>query len=204
MRYIYLIILTVICIFSIGMASASSQYGSIDVYYNDKLLPGKEVAKPLLKIEEPFKIRVDFTVYQKSYISVKLSELEENDFTIINGPTIKMEEYYGKIIEKNSTETFEWTVKPTEKWAGGSIPIDFVYQVDELGATGKTLVNGGFTVAYCTISNERYEGETPSSKEQQPVSEKDPSPTSTAVSTPAFTIVSAISLFALAFALFRR
>ena len=68
--------LGVMFIFLVGIASASSPYGSMDVYYNDKLLPGKEIAKPLLKIGEPFKIRLDFTVYQKSYVSVKLSELE--------------------------------------------------------------------------------------------------------------------------------
>ena len=112
-----------------------------------------------------------------------------------------MEEYYGKIIEENSTEIFEWTVKPTEKWAGGSIPIDFVYQVDELGTGGKTLVNSEFTVAYCTISNEHYEGEAPIS-EEQPVPKTEPS--STSASTPAFTFVGAISVIAFVFALFRR
>jgi MAST domain-containing protein len=196
-------------IFLMGIVSASSPYGSIDVYYNDKLLPGKEIAKPLLKIGESFKIRLDFKVYQKSYVSVKLSELEENDFIIIDGPTSKMEEYYGKIIEENSTEIFEWTVKPTEKWIGGSIPIDFVYQIDELGSGGKTLVNSGFTVAYCTISNEHYEGEALTSSEQ-PVTETEPSSTPasastpTSASTPAFTLAGAVSVFALVFALFRR
>lgn len=187
--------------FLIGTVSASSQYGSIDVYYNDKHLPGKEIAKPVMKIEEPFKVRFDFTVHQKCYVSVKLSELGRNDFVIIDGPTTKMEEYYGKIMEENSTEVFEWTVKPTENWAGGSIPIDFVYQVDELGAGGKTLVKGEFTVAYCTISNEHYKDETPTSSEQ-PVSETEPSPTS--ASTPAFTIASSILVLALVFALSRR
>jgi MAST domain-containing protein len=185
----------------IGTASASSQYGSIDVYYNDKILPGKEIAKPVLKIGEPFKVRFDFTVNQKCYVSVKLSELGKDNFVVIDGPTSKMEEYYGKIMEENSTEVFEWTVKPTENWADGSMPIDFVYQVDELGAGGKTLVQGEFTVAYCTISNEYYEGETPTS-EEQPVPETESSPTS--ASTPAFTLASAISVLALVFALFRR
>ena len=185
----------------VGIASASSPYGSMDVYYNDKLLPGKEIAKPLLKIGEPFKIKIDLTVYQKCYVSVKLSELDKNDFIIIDGPTLKMEEYFGKIIEENSTEIFEWTVKPTDKWAGGSIPIDFVYQIDELGAGGKTLVNSEFTVAYCTISNEHYEGEVPT-PEEQPVSKTEPSPMS--ASAPAFTLVGSISVLALVFALLRR
>jgi MAST domain-containing protein len=201
MKNTSLVTLGIMFLFLIGTASASSQYGSIDVYYNDKILPGKEIAKPVLKIGEPFKVRFDFTVNQKCYVSVKLSELGKDNFVIIDGPTSRMEEYYGKIMEENSTEVFEWTVKPTENWAGGSIPIDFVYQVDELGAGGKTLVNGEFTAAYCTISNEYYEGEIPIS-EEQPVSETEPS--STSASAPAFSLVSAISVIALAFALFRR
>ncbi|MDD3246593.1 MAG: sarcinarray family MAST domain-containing protein [Methanosarcina sp.] len=196
-----ILVIGTIFILLTNIASASSPYGSIDVYYNDKILPGKEIAKPVLKIGEPFKVRFDFTVHQKCYVSVKLSELGKNNFVIIDGPTSKIEEYYGKIMEENSTEVFEWTVKPTENWAGGSIPIDFVYQVDELGAGGKTLVNGEFTVVYCTISKEYYEGKIPTS-ENHPVSETEPS--STSASTPAFTLLSAISVLALAFALFRR
>ncbi len=38
------------------IASAESPYGKIDVYYNDKLLSGKEAAKPILKIGEPFNV----------------------------------------------------------------------------------------------------------------------------------------------------
>jgi MAST domain-containing protein len=187
----------------VGIASAGNQYGSMDVYYNNKLLPGKEIAKPILKIGEPFKIKIDFTAFQKCYISVKLSELDKDDFIITEGPTLKMEKYFGKIIEKNSTETFEWTIKPTEKWAGGSMPIDFVYQIDELGAGGKTIVNSEFTVAYCTISNEHYKGEVPTPKDQK-VSETEPAPTSKPASMPGFSLVTAIAALALVFLRFSR
>jgi MAST domain-containing protein len=93
-------------------------------------------------------------------------------------------------------------VKPTERWKGGSLPLDIYYTILAHGDS-EPLINGGFTVAYCTITNEYYEGEAPNS-EEKPVSEKEPSPASTSVSTPAFTLASAISVFALAFALFRR
>ncbi len=79
--------------------------------------------------------------------------------------------------------------------------IDFVYQIDELGAGGKTLINSEFTIAYCTISTEYYKAEAPNSQEQ-PVSKTEPSATST--SAPAFTFIGAISVFALVFFLFRR
>ena len=204
MKNISLITLGAISVLLVEIASASSPYGSIDVYYNDKILPGDEIAKPLLKIGEPFKVRTDFAVYQRCYVSVKLSELGDNNFVIVNGPTSRIEEYYGKIIEENSTEVFEWTLKPTENWVGGSIPIDFVYQVDELGAGGKTLQKGGFTIAYCTISNEYYQGETPTFKQSesknQPTSKKpasENSPSSAAV--PAFNLVTAISALVLVF-----
>jgi len=179
-----------------NIASASSPYGSIDVYYNDKLLPGKEIAKPVLKIEEPFTVRFDFTVYQRCYVSAMISEIGQGNFIIVEGPTNKTNEYCGKIFEENSTEVFEWIVKPTKNWAGGNLPIDFYYQVDELGAGGKTLANGGFTVAYCTISNEYYEGKIPTS-ENHPVSETEPF--SKSASTPAFSLVTAISALVLVF-----
>lgn len=180
--------------------SAGSPYGKMDVYYNGDILPGKEIAKPVLKIGEPFTVGINLTVYQKSEVSVELSEIGEGYFKIVNGPTSKMNVYRADIMEENSTILYEWTVIPTEKWAGGSIPIDIVYQINDF-ETGKILINSGFTAAYCTISNEYYEGETPTS-EEQPVPETESSPTS--ASTPAFTLASAISVLALVFALFRR
>jgi MAST domain-containing protein len=180
--------------------SASSPYGKMDVYYNGDILPGKEIAKPVLKIGEPFTVGINLTVYQKSEVSVELSEIGEGYFKIVNGPTSKMNVYRADIMEENSTILYEWTVISTEKWAGGSIPIDIVYQINDF-KTGKILINSGFTLAYPYISNEYYEGEIPTS-EDQPVSETEPS--STSASTPAFTLLGAISVLALAFALFRR
>jgi len=57
-----------------------------------------------------------------------------------------------------------------------------LYQINNF-KTGDILINSGFTVAYCTISNEHYEGETPTSKEQ-PVSGSQPTPKSA----PAFSL----------------
>lgn len=180
--------------------SADSPYGKMDVYYNGEILPGKEIAKPVLKIGEPFTVGINLTVYQKSEVSVELSEIGEGYFKIINGPTSKMNVYRADVMEENSTVLYEWTVAPTEKWAGGSMPIDIVYQINDF-KTGKILVNSGFTIAYPSISTEYYEGETPTPEEPQ-ASETESSPTS--ASTPAFKFVGAISILALAFVLFRR
>jgi MAST domain-containing protein len=183
---------------------AESPYGSIDVYYNDKLLPGKETAKPTLKIEEPFKVKINLTVYQKSDVYVSLSCMEKNSFKIIKGPTSRIEEYSKPdILEANSSKEYEWTVEPTEKWRGGSLPLDIYYTILAHGES-EPLVNSGFTVAYCTISNEHYEGETPTS--EQPESENQPTPvqpasenSSSPASAPAFGLVTTIMALMLVF-----
>ncbi|KKG49533.1 sarcinarray family MAST domain-containing protein [Methanosarcina mazei] len=183
-----------------NISSASSPYGEMQIYYNDRLLPGSEIAKPNLKIGEPFNVSINLTVFQKSEVSVMLSEIGDGDFVILNGFTKNMNKYGSKVMEKDSSEIFEWTVIPSENWAGGSIPVNFVYQINDF-ETGKILTNSGFTIAYPYISNEHYEGKIPTS-EEQPVSETESLPTS--ASTPAFTLASAISVIALVFALFRR
>ena len=202
-RWIFSLLMVFLLIPSI--THVGSSYGSMDIYYNDKLLPGNEIAKPTLKVEEPFRVKINLTVYQKSDVYVSLSCMEKNSFEIINGPTLRIEEYSkGDILEANSSKEYEWTVKPTKRWTGGSLPLDIYYTILAHGDT-KPLVNGGFSVAYCTISNEHYKGETPTSKEQ-PVSKTEASSTSahTAASTPAFTFAGAISVFALVFVLLRR
>lgn len=183
----------------IGIASASSQYGSIDVYYNDKILPGKEIAKPILKIGEPFKVRIEMTLNQTSNVFVQVCSLGGNFFEVIEGPSEFGKTDYMKSLDPGK-HVFEWTLTPTDEWTGGSIPLNFWYQINLIGED-EPAVKGEFTVAYCTISNEYYEGETPIS-EEQPVSETESSPTT--ASAPAFTFICALSVFALFFALFRR
>jgi MAST domain-containing protein len=190
------------------VAIASSPYGKMDVYYNDKLLPGKEVAKPVLKIGEPFNVGINLTVYQKCYFSVMLSEIGNNDFEIITGSTSKMKDYETEILDENFTKMYEWTVRPTGNWAGGSIPINLVYQINDF-ETGESLVEGKFTIAYCTISNEHYQGETPTSEQpksenqstsKKPASENSSSP----ASAPAFSLITAILALVLVFLRFSR
>lgn len=139
------------------VVSAESQYAKIDVYYNNKLYPDAEIPKPFLKIGEPFIVRFDVTSYQRCYLSVQLCTIDENDFVIIKGPTLKLGEGIRGVIEKNETKTYEWTVAPTENWAGGSVPINFYYQFTDLD-TVETITKGEFTAAYITVSEEYYDG----------------------------------------------
>ncbi|AKB51554.1 hypothetical protein MSBRW_2301 [Methanosarcina barkeri str. Wiesmoor] len=199
-----LILIGAFCIVLLtGNVAADSPYGKMDVYYNNKLLPGTEVAKPVLKIGEPFTVGINLTVSQKSEVSVELSEIGEGYFEIINGSTSKTNVYRADVMEENSSILYQWTIKPTEKWAGGSMPIDIVYQINDFN-TGDILVNSGFTVAYCTISNEHYQGETPTSEqpasENQPISGQPASENSSLpASAPAFSLVTAISALVLVF-----
>jgi MAST domain-containing protein len=187
---------------TINLSTASNPYGEIytyDVYYNDKLLPGTQVVKPILKIGESFDVKVNMTVYQEYKVSGKLTELGEGYFEVINGPS-KMDQYSSIILKPNESHVFEWTVEPTDKWAGGSLPINFHYSIVEKG-NPEPVVNSEFTVAYCTITSEHYRGETPTS-EEKPVSNNEPSPMS--ASTPAFSLAGAVLILALVFALLRR
>lgn len=180
-------------------AAALSEYGKIEVYFNDQILPGETVATPTLRIGEPFNIKVNVTVYQECKVSGQISEIGSGDFEVVEGPS-KMNRYSSVNLKPNESHVFEWIIKPTEEWAGGSVPINFHYSLLERG-NSEPVLNSGFTVAYCTISNEYYKGETPTSKEQS-VSETESSPTT--ASAPAFTLIGALSVFALFFALFRR
>ncbi|RXA20085.1 sarcinarray family MAST domain-containing protein [Methanosarcina sp. MSH10X1] len=200
MKVKYLIIISLL-IATISLANASNPYGKLytyDVYYNDNLLPGVEVAKPLLKIGEPFNLKINMTVYQEYKVSGQLTTLGEGYFEVIEGPS-KMDKYSSTILKANESHVFEWTVIPTDKWAGGSIPINFHYSIVEKG-NPEPVVNSEFTVAYCTISNEYYEGETPASEnsESQPTPEQPTSENSAPVaSAPAFSLVTAIVALAL-------
>ena len=153
-------IIIVICLIILVTIStigpAKSSYFSIERYYNDIHLANQSVPKPLVKIDETFKLRFDITCYRKVYLSVKLDELGDGTFEIIDGPTMKMGPYTGGVVEANETISYEWTLKPTESWAGGSMPLDFVYQLDDWEKR-RTISQGEFTAAYVTISNEYYE-----------------------------------------------
>src|SRR5690554_1486627 len=116
----------IILLFFQSNAAAASEYGKIDVYFNNQILPGEMVATPILKIGEPFNIKVNITVYQECKVSGQISEIGSGDFEVIDGPS-PMNRYSSVNLNSNDSHIFEWTIKPTEGWAGGSLPIDFRY-----------------------------------------------------------------------------
>ncbi|MDD3246594.1 MAG: sarcinarray family MAST domain-containing protein [Methanosarcina sp.] len=186
--------------FLINTVSASSPYGSMDVYYNEKLLPGEEVAKPLLNIGEPFKIKIVMTLNQTSRLFIEVDSIgSEFPYEVIEGPSKFSEKKHFESLDPG-VYTFEWILRANEGWEGWSMPVNFWYQIHEEGED-EPAVKGEFTVAYCTISNEHYKGEIPTS-EDHPVSETEPS--SKSASTPAFSLVTAISALVLVFLRFSR
>jgi sarcinarray family protein len=168
-----------------GVSYAASNI-DVKVYYNSQLYPDASTPKPLLKIGEPFTLRFDVTSVNKGYLSVKLTELGENSFKITDGPILKIDEYLHTPIEKNETISYEWKLETTDEWAGGSMPLDFVYQLNDYDTFDLTA-QGEFTAAYVTISEEYYDGsETPAE------SSDDSSNESSSPSTPAFTALCAV------------
>ena len=179
-----------VCVMFTNIAVAESQYGKINVYYNDMHLPGTEVAKPTLKIGEPFSVRIDLTVNQKSDVYVELTETGENDFEIISGPTSRMDVYSdGDVCEAGSTQVYKWIVKPTDNWADGSMPLNVYYTILEHG-NPDPLVSSGFTIAVPYITTEYYEGDTTSTTTTDPESSTTDDPTN--LSTPTFTFFAAV------------
>jgi len=191
----------IICLIMLpGMASAKSQYGKIDVYYNGKHLPGTEVAKPTLKIGEPFTVAVEMTMYQDCKVYIELSDLGtglgSNIFVVTEGPS-DMGESYDKIFTQNETYIFEWTLKATDEWTGGTMPINFHYEI-YVKDRYDPLVNSEFTIAVPYITTEYYEGDT-----TPPTTTTPESPTSTEdPATPAFSLLA--TAFALTLAATRR
>ncbi|HJH31193.1 MAG TPA: sarcinarray family MAST domain-containing protein, partial [Methanosarcinaceae archaeon] len=190
-----ILILTMILIFILfsGIADAKSPYGNMDVYYNGKLLPGTEVAKPNLKIGETFSVRVDVTLYQYSKLYIELCLLDKNHFDFIDGPA-EFNRHTSMIFEENETHTFEWTLKPTDEWAGGTIPVDVYYSI-LLPDDNEAIVTSGFTIAYPYMSTEHYEGDSTPPTTTTPDS---PSSTESPNSTPAFTLLTTALAIALA------
>ncbi|MGP8329464.1 MAG: sarcinarray family MAST domain-containing protein [Methanosarcinaceae archaeon] len=186
-------VLTISLMLFSGIVNAESPYGKMDVYYNDRLLPGSEVAKPVLKIGETFSVRVDVTLYQYSMLYIELSLLDKTHFELIDGPA-DFNRLASKLYETNETHTFEWTLKPTDEWAGGTIPVNIFYSI-LLPDESEAAADGKFTIAYPYISTEHHEGDSTPPTTTTPDS---PPSTESPNSIPAFTFLTTALAIALA------
>ncbi|KKG42867.1 hypothetical protein DU35_06105, partial [Methanosarcina mazei] len=102
------IIFVFFVMFLANVVSASSTYGSIDTYYNDKLLPGEEIAKPILKVGEPFKIKVVMTLNQTSRLFIEVNSIgSESPYEVVEGPSKFSEKKHFESLDPG-VYTFEW------------------------------------------------------------------------------------------------
>jgi sarcinarray family protein len=190
----FLVLIACILLLSVP-ASCESPYVKIDVYYNDQLYEGTSTPKPLVKIGEPFTLRFDVTMNQECQAVVELSDLGTgvgmDNFVVVEGPS-KLGKHVVRIYSQNETYSYEWTLKATENWSGGSMPIDFIYSA-VLKGESESLFNGEFTAAYVTISEEYYDG--PESTTEPTSTSENESSSST---TPAFTALCAVFGFIMA------
>jgi sarcinarray family protein len=185
MKTRWLLVGLIICsIMLSSIAYAKNQYYGIDgVYYNDEQVIG-DAAKPNLKIGEPFSLRVDVIAYQECKMDIELNLIDKTHFDFIDGPA-NFNQYASYIFEANETHTFEWTLKPTDKWAGGEVPLDIYYVILVPNEHGP-VANGGFlhptrrrlhinhrgTQELTKLSRVRYlrtERALPSNTKQQPI-----------------------------------
>ena len=172
-----------------NIALAYNPYGEVytyEVYYNDELLPDAEVAKPTLKIGEPFTVKIEMTLNQPSTLSIEVNSLGDNMYEVIEGPSEFKRIKYFKLLDEG-THTFEWILKPTDGWAGGTLPVNFWYQINMPGED-ESVVNSEFTIAVPYITTEYYEGDAIPTTTTDPES---PASTETPNSTPAFTLLTA-------------
>ncbi|MGP8322364.1 MAG: sarcinarray family MAST domain-containing protein [Methanosarcinaceae archaeon] len=192
LKLMFLILIMVLILFS-GIVDAKSPYGNMDLYYNGELLPRGEVAKTVLRIGEPFSVRVDATMYQECKLHIRLCLIDNTHFDNVEGRR-DFNQDFSKIYKANETHTFEWVLKPTDEWAGGTVPIDIHYSILLPDVTG-SVADSSFTIAYPYISTEYYEGDS-----TPPTTTTPDSPTSTENpnSTPAFTLLTAALALTLA------
>ncbi|MCL7411986.1 MAG: sarcinarray family MAST domain-containing protein, partial [Methanosarcinaceae archaeon] len=128
-----------------------------------------------------FTIKIEMTLNQPSMLGFKLTSLGDNMYEVIEGPSEFKKTKVIKLIDEG-THTFEWTLKPTDGWAGGTLPVNFWYQIN-LAGEDNSVVNSEFTIAVPYITTEYYEGDTTTPKD--PTSTDDP----TTPSTPAFNLL---------------
>jgi len=193
MKFRYILVLSIVILLLPNVALAYNPYGEIytyEVYYNGKLLPGTEVAKPTLKIGELFSVAVEMKMYQECKLYIELTVIDKTHFEFIDGPA-DIDRLTSHIFKTNETHTFEWTLKPTDVWAGGTVPVDIHYEIFVIDQYDP-LVNSGFTIAYPYISTEYYEGDSTTTNPDSPTSTESPN------SIPAFTLITTALAIALA------
>lgn len=144
----------------VGLASADDFKGltDVEVYFNDQVAT---VDNATLKVGEPFTVKAVIKAKKVLDIGVKLTasgfkDDEPQPYEVISGPSQFAKSTGVDNITQGNETTFEWKLKPTSVWAGGTTPLDISFSFYDISrAKGYPL---SFTVANIYISKETYTG----------------------------------------------
>ena len=172
MKLVKIIMLLYVMIYlTCNVSAVENDLVEYEVYYNGEVTT---VYDAELKVGEPATIKA--VVYLKKNVDVSTgitasgwgSKNIDQPFEVIKGPS----EFTDTAREFNhsagETVTFEWIVRPTDKAAGWTIPlnIDFTfYDRDE-----KEYENPHFTAANIMVHDEHYSGHSPTRTTTDPSS----------------------------------
>jgi sarcinarray family protein len=170
-----IMLLFVLIYLTCNVSAFENEFANCSVYFNDKKCT---VYDAELKVGEPATIKA--VVYLKKNIDVSTGitasgfgfKNVDQPFEVIKGPSEFTETAREFGHNAGETVTFEWIVRPTDKAAGWTIPlnIDFkFYDRDE-----KVGYPIEFTAANIVVHDEHYSGPTPTRTATDPSSTDQP------------------------------
>jgi sarcinarray family protein len=151
---IVIIIILMVGIAIIVSSNVAMANANIRAYFN-----GQEatVDNVTLKVGETFTIDLYFSPDRDSIIDVLLTEPGiEDSYDRIDGES-KGGDYIEKICMAGNTTHFHWVLAANYKWAGGTSPVNIVYNIDDYPYYPRHIT-GEFTVVNAYISSRHYTG----------------------------------------------
>ena len=170
-----IMLLFVLIYLTCNVSAVENDLVEYEVYYNGRVTT---VYDAELKVGEPATIKA--VVYLKKNVDVSTAikatgfgfENVDQPFEVIEGPSEFTEVAREFDHNAGETVTFEWVVRPTDKAAGWTIPLNIAftfYDRDE-----KEYENPYFTAANIVVHDEQYSGPAPTSTTTDPSSTDQP------------------------------
>jgi len=133
--------------------AAENEFGIVYAWSNDE---PATVEGMILKINEPFTVKVTIESKIDGNIGVRLYEPGvTNAFIVIEGPS-EIEEYIDNMnIESGWKKTYIWKLKPNGDWTNGNAPINLFVQFNKAHDDVRKI---DFTIANPQILDEQYSG----------------------------------------------
>ncbi len=136
------------------------EYGEINVWiklHEDVGWRETPVEDITLKVHEPFEVKIEVRIKKECHLDLHLYEPGATPaFEIIDGPSRMDEDIHKENAPAGQTYTYNWVIRSTENWAGGTAPLNFYAQftktMSDACAIDKTIL-----LAY--ISSEEWNGD---------------------------------------------